>query len=109
MKCQQLVRNNKQFWFFPDISVDDQTKGFLIADDHVLLHHIKEIWTSYTHVCEIDEIFFSMFLRTTINNENVINVLYESYLALPNSQLIVVGRAIPKHNVLVKKKRISAI
>lgn len=109
MKCQQLIRNNKQYWFFPDVSLDEQTRGFLVDVGDALLPTIQTIWSDYVANCEVDEQCFSVYVTRSINDGNTLTALFTKYLALPTTQLIVVGRAIPMHSVIIRKKRISAI
>jgi len=109
MKYQTIERNNKTFYFFPDVSIDDQTRGFLLDPDDPMLPKLHEIWDDFVRHCEIDEQCFSVYVNIAITNDVLLRHLFTSYLSLPASQSIVVGRAIPKHSVIVRKKRVSAI
>lgn len=109
MKCQPITRNNKQYYFFPDVSLDETTKGFLIDCQDDCFELIESAWHAYVKQCEIDEQCFSVYLTHHISFEPIRAHMFENYLALPNSQLFVVGRAIPRHSTIVRKKRVSAL
>jgi hypothetical protein len=109
MKCQKLERNGKIFWFFPDITIHDTTRGFLVDQSHMLLGNLQTLWEKYVHQIDDSEQCFSAFLYLTVENNQMHEALFTLYQAMPTSEVIVVGRSIPSYSKVVKKKRISAL
>lgn len=109
MNCQSIVRNGKTFWFYPDVTMDEQTKGFLIATDDMLLPMITEAWRLFAVLTNDTDRLFSVYVGNLITDERVRTATFERYLALPTTLLCVVGRAIPRHSTIIKKRRVSSI
>jgi hypothetical protein len=109
MKSQKLERNGKTFWFFPDITISEITRGFLIDQDNAVLIHVEKLWKQYTKTSEDSEQCFSAFLYGAVDSQQVHDIIYQTYQSIPASEVFVVGRSIPSHSKVVKKKRISTL
>lgn len=106
-KCQMIVRNGKTFWFFPDITVDDLTKGFLVDIGSVFVEQVTALWNEYCSTGRSS--YFSVYLNLKLEDPRVHQHIYSMYQSLPSSQVEVIGMAVPKQSVIVKKRRITSL
>lgn len=106
-KYQMLIRNGKMCWFFPDVTVDDLTKGFLIDIGSPAVEVMKQMWDRYVAAEQVG--YFSVFVNVQVNDARIHEILYASYQSLPASQVGVIGMAVPKQSVVVKKRRLTSI
>lgn len=109
MKKQEIVRNNKACIFFPDITIEDQTRGFLVDVQHPALAVLDALWLEFVKLPSHDDICFSIYVVDRIDDELRSDYVFAYYKALPNSSIEVVGQAIPTHAHIIKKKRTSSI
>lgn len=106
-KCQQILRNGKQFWFFPDVTVDDLTKGFLVDADSPIVGEIQALWLEY---CDTEKLsYFSVFLNMRLEDTRTREHVYLMYKSLLSSQVEVIGMAVPKQSVVVKKRKLASL
>jgi hypothetical protein len=106
-KCQMIVRNGKTFWFFPDITVDDLTKGFLVDIGSPFVEQVQALWNEYCGTGRSS--YFSVYLNIKLEDARVHQHIYSMYQSLPSSQVEVIGMAVPKQSVIIKKRRIASL
>lgn len=106
-KCQQLTRNGKLFWFFPDITVDELTKGFLVDVGSPFVDEIQALWLEYCDAADMS--YFSVFLNVRLVDARIRQHIYSMYKSLPSSQVEVIGLTVPKQSVVVKKRKLTSI
>ena len=108
MAPQQIVRNNKTFTFFPDITSTNTTRGFLIDVGDPNLPAITKLWEQYTErPANQTAMWFSMYITNVLGTEG--DMFFEAYLSLPNAQLYILGSSIPKTAQVIKKKKIATL
>ena len=105
--CQTIVRNGKTFWFFPDVTIDEFTKGFLVDSESPAVSQFQTLWYDYCNVPRMT--YFSVYVNMQIEDGQVREYLYSMYQSIPVSQVDVVGMAVPKQSVIVKKRRITSL
>lgn len=106
-KSQLITRNGKTYQFFPDITIDDLTKGFLIDIGSPLLPDILSIWNAY---CETENAsYFGVFISMRLVSTQARDIVYSTYQSLPTSLVQVVGMTVPKQSVVIRKKRIQSL
>lgn len=110
MNYQQIVRNGKTFSFFPDIVILDRTKGFFVDVDDPILPLIRQQWGLFEMLIQTETfVSFSIYLNEKVDNSKLRDLLFQKYIALPTTNLTVVGKVIPKLPTIIKKKRVSSI
>lgn len=107
MKSQQLERNGKNYRFFPDITIGDMTKGFLVDETSALIGYVQELWDEFCLKCEITEQCFGAYLYTAIHPPELHPIVFNTYCSIPTSDVVVVGRGVPSYSKVIKKKRTS--
>jgi len=106
-KCQMIIRNGKTFWFFPDVTVDDLTKGFLVDIGSPIVAEVQALWTNYCGTSR--STYFSVYVSLQLEDSRVHEHVYSMYQSLPSSQVEVIGMAVPKQSVIIKKRRVSSL
>jgi len=106
-KCQKIIRNGKTCWFFPDVTVDDLTKGFLVDIGSQFVEQVHTLWTNYCSGSQSS--YFSVYLNLVLTDARIHQHLYSMYQSLPSSQVEVVGMTVPKQSVIIKKRRITSL
>lgn len=106
-KCQMIVRNGKTFWFFPDVTVDDLTKGFLVDIGSPIVLEMRAMWDAYCKTARTS--YFSVYVNIQIEDPKSHQMVYSMYKSLPSSQVEVIGMAVPKQSVIVKKRRVTSL
>jgi len=106
-KCQMIVRNGKTFWFFPDVTVDDLTKGFLVDIGSPFVGEIQILWNDYCSTGR--STYFSVYLNLRLEDARLHQHIYSMYQSLPSTQVEVIGMAVPKQSVIIKKRRITSL
>lgn len=106
-KYQTLIRNGKQCYFFPDVTVEELTRGFLVDIGSDFGAAIKQLWDNYIRADKFE--YFSVYVNVNIADTRTRELIYLTYQSLPASQVGVVGTAVPKQSVVVKKRRITSL
>lgn len=102
-----IIRNGKTFWFFPDVTVDDLTKGFLVDIGSPIVTEVHTLWADYCSTSR--STYFSVYVSLRLEDKRVHEHVYTMYQSLPSSQVEVIGMAVPKQSVVVKKRRVSSL
>lgn len=106
-KSQMIIRNSKMFWFFPDVTIDDLTKGFLVDIGSPIAAEMQALWNEY---CGTDKTtYFSVYINIKLVDAKVYDYVYSMYHSLPSSQGNVVGMAVPRQSVIVRKRRLTSL
>jgi len=102
-----IVRNGKTFWFYPDVTVDDLTKGFLVDVGSPVVVEMQAMWDAY---CSTDRTsYFSVYVNIQIEDPRSHQMVYSMYQSLPSSQVEVIGMTVPKQSVVIKKRRVTSL